>query len=311
MVMYYKEYEVAGSKMKLGNNAIDLRINNGKFAEKLNGWVYKNKQVLETIIGNFIQTDSVVKPHNYDVKNFSFSIKDKYGSEVIISLRYGDMLDNFPEIRIKENVTSQLSMSRTYECDCHKSDDDSDEQIYIKLQSIAYNNGKVEISKYLTEYFTSLCVSQGNHHYNLWVNNLEDHDSETFEVPYEEQLKYMFLNLTYPIAIDELFKKITAIIGNVNIYPKFELTKSTEIDAHKEIKTDEIILKEGKLINFMTTKHIANDKEVIIAMDENGNFNFNLDNLCNLNNDLHTSIIDASTIIEEQVQFIKRFNGRK
>jgi hypothetical protein len=61
----------------------------------------------------------------------------------------------------------------------------------------------------------------------------------------------------------------------------------------------------------MTTKPIANGKEVIIAMDENGHFSFNLDNLYNLNNDLHTSINDASTLIEEQVQFIKRFNGNR
>jgi ribosomal protein S17 len=309
--MYYKEYEIDGSKMKLGNNAIDLKINNGKFIQKLNGWVYKDKQVLETLIGNLIQTDSVVKPCNYDVNNFSFSIKDKYGSEVIISLRYGDWMDSFPEIIIKENINSQLSMSRKYECDCHKGDDDSDKQIYIKLETISYDNGKVQIYKYLTEYFTSLHVRQGNHHYNLWVNNLEDHDSKTFEVPYEEQLKDMFLNLTYPIAIDELFKKITAIIGNVNIYPKFELTKETEVSENKEVKTDEIILKDGELVSFMTTRPIANGKEVIIAMDENGHFSFNLDNLYNLQTDLHTAINDASSLIEEQVQFVKKIKDSK
>ena len=105
----------------------------------------------------------------------------------------------------------------------------------------------------------------------------------------EEQLQQYLLGLTFPLEINEVYKKISEIsTSSVNEYPSFKI----EVKREKNNKTtDAMSLNHGQLKKFIITKGgktitidsdgnwIYDSSKLIISQSGNGNINYSLNSI--------------------------------
>lgn len=89
----------------------------------------------------------------------------------------------------------------------------------------------------------------------------------TFRMKNEEQLQQYLLGLSFPLKIDEVYKKIVEIsIDSINEYPNFNLKVERKLDEKKQKTTGRISLNYGQLKIFTMTI-----EGKTISIDSDGN----------------------------------------
>ena len=186
-----------------------------------------------------------------------------------IAIRWGDMLDYWPELTI-----SYQNESKTY--DYFEETKDNPMQLRLNHYKIKNPTNGNSCYRYLSEYTSYFTLKSGEYSLKIEIKrpesvNTYEVSNYTFRLENEEELQKYLLNLTFPLDINEVYKKIREIsVSAVEEYPSFKLKVTKELDE-KNIKiTDMMILKDGQLENFIMTK-----EGKTIEIDSVGNWTYN------------------------------------
>ena len=212
----------------------------------------------------------------FNKNNFSFNCHfNNSDNDANISLRWGDMID----------FNSELIINYQNECKTYDYWTEYGENTTrLKLQDYTIKNPENENScyRYLSTYKIYFTLTNGKYSFLIEIERPEsikadifgDYDY-VFRLENEDQLQQYLLGLTFPLEIDEVYKKICEISTNsVDKYPNFKIEIKRKIDKKKDKTTDMIYLEHGQLKKFIITK---NGKT--IEFDESVNLSYNSHNL--------------------------------
>ncbi len=262
-----------------------------------------------------IQPDETCIISDYDKDNFSFNCHLKNSDkDKKISLRWGDPIDNLPEIIVQDE-----SKEESYEY--YPEYDNKPSNLLLRFQTLYRDNNS--LFRYLYGYDTMFRLSDGSKKLQLDVTRPDyiteaGYDGYQYRLNNEDVLKEYLLGLSFPVDISEVYKRISEIaLDSIKDYPEIKIVATDVIDE-KTATTDEIKLRYGKLEKFTISK---NGKT--ISIDKNGNWtvtspkvsiNKSHDGKINysLNMDSYEELIanlgvNQFTIATEEVSNIKQF----
>lgn len=208
-----------------------------------------------------VQPDEICIISGHDKDNFSFNCHLKNSDkDKKISLRWGDPIDNLPEIIVQDE-----SKEERYEY--YPEYDNKPSNLLLRFQTLYRNNNS--LFRYLYGYDTMFRLSDGSKKLQLDVTRPDyiteaGYDGYQYRLNNEEELQEYLLELSFPIDINEVYKIISEIsLDSIKDYPEIKIVVKDE----KGNTTDEIKLHYGKLEKFTMTK---NGKTV--SIDNNGNW---------------------------------------
>lgn len=227
----------------------------------------------------------------FDKDNFSFNCHfNNRSDDAKISLRWGCMMDSSPAFNI-----DCLTENRTY----NYYEEYQDEPTRIKLQHYTIKNPENGNScyRYLSPYRIYFTVTNGEYSFSIEIERPEsikvDFFSDyVFRLENEEQLQQYLLGLTFPLEINEVYKRICEIsTSSVNDYPCFKIEVKRKLDEENNKTTDMVSLNHGQLKTFIITKGgrtITIDSDgnwsfdspkLIISQSDKGNINYSLNSI--------------------------------
>ena len=191
---------------------------------------------------------------NFDENNMTFDCHIKeYNEEDKFILNQEDLLTNLSEFVIENKNRKRIYEYLTFDKANHF-------KFKLKKEIQTNENKKNTYNRYYCPFFIPITLENENFKIDLYVSNEENINISSlenyiFKLNNEEELKNYLLNLNFPIAIDEVYKKISSILDNtISKYPKFDIKISKKINDKDYKTTDEIDLRYGKLENFTMTK---------------------------------------------------------
>lgn len=216
----------------------------------------------------------------FDKDNFSFNCNfNNSGNDANISLRWGDMIDFGPEFTI-----NYQNESKTYNYWAES----EEKPTRLKLQHYTIKNPENENScyRYLSPYETYFTLTNGEYSFSIEIKRPESikvdiFSDYVFRLENEEQLQQYLLGLTFPLEINEVYKKICEIsTSSVNEYPSFKIEVKRKLDEKNNKTTDMVSLNHGQLKKFIITKGGRT-----ITIDSDGNWSYNSPKLIVSQND--------------------------
>lgn len=269
-----------------------------------------------------IDTDEICTIDQYDKKDFSFNCHfNNADRDSRISLRWGDMIDFGPEFTIAvPNVTKTYDYCREYK----------DKPARLNLQHYTISNPENGNScfKFLSPYNTNFRLENGDYTFSMEISRPEsiEHDvfsDYVFSLKNEEQLEQYLLGLSFPLNIDEVYKKICEIsIDSVSEYPKFNIKVEKKVDEKKSKTTDMVSLSHGKLRRFIITKNgrtieIDGDgnwsydsPKLAISQSEENGINYSLNSIPTAEIASMASPLEEYTKVSKEVDDIKVFTKK-
>lgn len=229
--------------------------------------------------------------NQFDKDNFSFNCHfNNSGNDANISLRWGDMIDFGPEFTI-----NYQNESKTYDYWAES----EEKPTRLKLQHYTIKNPENENScyRYLSPYTSYFTLTNGEYSFSIEIKRPESikvdvFSDYVFRLENEEQLQQYLLGLTFPLEINEVYKKICEIsTSSVNEYPSFKIEVKRKLDEKNNKTTDMISLNHGQLKKFIITKGgrtITIDSDgnwsydspkLIISQSDKGNINYSLNSI--------------------------------
>ena len=223
--------------------------------------------------------------NQFDKDNFSFNCHfNNSGNDANISLRWGDMIDFGPEFTI-----NYQNESKTYDYWAES----EEKPTRLKLQHYTIKNPENENScyRYLSPYTAYFTLTNGEYSLSIEIKRPESikvdvFSNYVFRLEDEKQLQQYLLGLTFPLEINEVYKKICEIsTSSLNEYPSFKIEVKRKLNNKT---TDMISLNHGQLQNFIITKGgrtITIDSygnwsydspKLIISQSDKGNINYSL-----------------------------------
>lgn len=188
-----------------------------------------------------------------------------------LRFRWGDMMDFSPEI-----IIDYHNSKRTYEYfAAHEG-----KKPVLSLQSFTVVNpmNSNSVYSFLSPFDASYKVSNGEYTLSIEISrperiHYELGSGDVYRLNNDQELVRYLLELDFPLAIDEVFKKmIESSIDVIDEHAKFHIVAEKGIDEKKKEITDEIRLKSGKLCVFTMTKNgkkISIDSEGEILYQDN------------------------------------------
>jgi len=227
----------------------------------------------------------------FDKDNFSFNCHfNNRSNDAKISLRWGSMMDSGPEF-----IIDYLDENKTYDY----YEEYKDKPTRLKLQHYTIKNPENENScyRYLSPYAAYFTLTNGEYSFLIEIERPESikvdvFSDYVFRLENEEQLQQYLLGLTFPLEINEVYKKICEIsTSSVNEYPSFKIEVKRKLDEKNNKTTDMISLNHGQLKEFIITKGgktitidsdgnwIYDSSKLIISQSGNGNINYSLNSI--------------------------------
>lgn len=231
--------------------------------------------------------------NQFDKDKFSFNCHfNNSGNDANISLKWGNMIDFGPELTIN------------YQNECKTYDywsETEEKSTRLKLQHYAIKNPENEnfCYRYLSPYKTYFTLTSGEYSFSIEIDRPEsikvdifsDYDY-VFRLENEEQLQQYLLGLTFPLEINEVYKKICEIsTSSVDEYPSFKIEAKRKLNEKNNKTTDMLSLNHGQLKEFIITKDgrtIAIDSDgnwsydspkLIVSQSDKGNINYSLNSI--------------------------------
>lgn len=208
----------------------------------------------------FSSNDTIILD-DYNQDDFSFSCSTKSIPDIKkrISLKYGNYIDDFSEITLTSD-----EVEKNYEYIYSP-----DSGLRVRQHHYSKKNTDNGNLCYRCLFPYSYYIIIKNSEYNFLVDveipdNLKKSPCVDNDHPYrlknEEALEQYLLSLSFPIAIDEVYKKICELsLDPVNLYPRLILKVRKKIDDNKTMITDSIIMEQGQISSFIITR---NDKTI-------------------------------------------------
>lgn len=178
------------------------------------------------------------------------------------------MLDDGPEFTINyQNMSKTYDYWQEYE----------ERSIRLKLQHYTINNPENGNSCYkdLSVDTANFILKNGEYSFSIDIKRPKSSKVDVlsdyvFRLENEEQLQQYLLGLTFPLDINEVFKKICEIsTSSVNEYPSFKIEVKRKLDKNNNKTTDMISLNHGQL-----EKYIITTRGKTIAFDSDGNSSY-------------------------------------
>jgi len=186
------------------------------------------------------------------------------------------MRDSMPQFTIDYH-----NCSNTY--DYAKADEDRPMLFILRYRTLTNSENGNKVWRMFTPLHSSIKLF--NKDYTLSIDVDEPHIQEEDELKKtgdigdyilknEKELEQYLSKLTFPVAIDEVYKKVCELsLGPVSQYPKLTLKVTKGKDRWSSVTTDLIAMDNGQLTDFVITKNektISFDVEKI--EEENKNF---------------------------------------
>ncbi len=216
---------------------------------------------------------------DYDKESFSCNCHfEEEQDDARLRFRWGDWIDALPELELDYH-----NSKRTYEyLTAHNG-----RKPLLSLQSFTVVNpqNSNSIYSYLSPFDASFKVSNGDNTLSIKVSrpkriHYESGSGYVFRLNNDQELVKYLLELDFPLAIDEVYKKMCEVSTDcVDEYPNYHVVVEKGIDDKKKQVTDEIMLKDGKLCIFTMTK-----KGKKVSVDSEGNMLYQ-DNQFSVNED--------------------------
>lgn len=200
----------------------------------------------------------------FNKDNFSFNCHlDNSGIDACITLRWGDMIDFNPEFTI-----DYLNESKTYDY----LSETKEKPTRFLLQNYTIKNPENGSScyRYLSPFDATFIIKNGEYSFSVEIGRpksivVPPFSNYVFRLENEDQLHEYLLGLTFPLKIDEVYKKICEISTNsVEEYPSFKIEVKRKLDETHKKTTDMVYLNNGQLNKFT----ITND-EITVSIDSN------------------------------------------
>ncbi len=216
----------------------------------------------------------------FDKNNFSFNCHfDNRGDDATISLRWGSMIDSGPEF-----IIDYQNESRTYDYWAEA----EEKSAKLKLQHYTIKNPENGNSCYrsFSPYKAHFTLTSDEYSLSIEVARPESIKTSIlsgyiFRLENEEQLQQYLLGLTFPLKLDEVYKRICAIsTPTIDEYPSFKMKVKRKLDEKKDKITDMISLNRGRLKEFIITKG-----GIAIKIDSDGNWSYDSSKLIVSQND--------------------------
>lgn len=221
----------------------------------------------------------------YNKDNFSFNCHlVNANADALFSLRWGTMVDNGPEL-----IVEFQNIRKTYEY----YDEHNYESTHLRLEEYTVknnNNGNV-YRRYLMPFMSSFNLNNGEYRLIIQISapkSVENSSifSPAYRLQNEKKFEKYLLNLSFPIAIDEIYKKFCNLsLDDVCEYPSIEIQVVKKKNDKKDIITDYISMQDGNLSKFIITR---NGKTIFL--DKTGQWSYqsekvsvNKDNGLNVN----------------------------
>lgn len=266
---------ILSSQQSFGNSGFTVYTHLS--AEKLMKKVNIPAQKFEEIVTKFgfllklagVDNTETCTLDQFDKDNFSFNCHfNNRNNDANISLRWGDMIDFGPEFTI--NYQNESKTYNYYE-------ESEEKPIRLELQHYTIKNPENENScyRYLFPDETYFTLTNGEYNFSIEIKRPEsikvDIFSEyVFRLENEEQLQQYLLGLTFPLEINEVYKKICEIsTSSVNEYPSFKIEVKRKLDEKNNKTTDMVSLNHGQLKKFIITKGGRT-----ITIDSDGNWSY-------------------------------------
>lgn len=260
-----------------------------------------------------IDTNEICTLDNFNQERFTFNCHfNNSNTNADITLTNEDLMDTIAKITInypKEGKTYRYVKEEKKE----------------PLQLINYKtiNNENNYTRYLSSYGAYITLEDKEYKLSLDINKPKTNDLEvnndTYKLKNEAKLQQYLLNISFPIKIDEIYKKICEIsLENIKNYPKISIeVKRKEIDNSDKI-TDNILIRNGILKKFTMTKNkktVTIDKDgnwsyespkLFINQTKNGNINYNLNDISKEEISNMDSLSEQYNIINEEVKKVKK-----
>ena len=206
----------------------------------------------------------------YDKEKFTFNCHfNNAGDSANISMRWGDPIENMPELKIDyHNNSKTYYFNESYE----------NKPMKLSLEHYTLTNPENgnEVYRYLSKYRSSITLR--NEDYQLTIENEKPINIEfdifndrdyVYKLRNEEELKQYLLGLSFPITIDEVYKKICELsLENVSEYPMLSIKVEKNINS-TSLTTDLIYMNNGQLTKFVITRNGRT-----ISLDNKDNWSF-------------------------------------
>lgn len=297
---YINDFIISGNELLINSLPKGKTVTmNGDLKKSLNEWISDGYEELAKILNFLDNAKGDVILSDYNDKTFSFNYHRRGESKKQVTCRYGDFVDNFPQIAI-----SEPNLEKKYDCDKL-----SNNKLFLKLETVSYRNKTNEFHRYLSPHTAYITFSNNGYEVDLTINNPNKEakgEDPAYILPYEEALKDRLLKIYLPMEIHFLLSIIEDIIGGPERFPLFNLCVKEIVKNNQQEKkaiTDIMNFNNQKLVNYIRTN---NDKSYVISMNENGEYTLLLQNLESINtDDLQQRVNDVNKSVERDYQFTR------
>lgn len=288
---------ILSSQQGFGNSG--LTIYTLLSAKELMKRINVSNEKLKEISANFghlltlagIDKSETCTLNQFDKEKSSFNCHfNNSNNDANISLRWGSFIDSGPEF-----IIDYQNEKRTY--DYREAYKDKPARLNLQQYIIKNVDNNNSCSRYLSPHSAYFTLKNEQHSLTITIERPESIKKSglgdcVFRLKKEDELQQYLLGLTFPLDINEVYKKICEIsLDSITEYPKFDLEVKSQINEKQDKTTDMISLRYGLLNIFIITregKTVTIDSagnwsyaspELAVSQEKNGNINYSLNSI--------------------------------
>ncbi len=270
---------ILSSKQVFGNShfAIYTRLSVKDLMNQVDIPAEKFKEIttkfglLLKIVG--IENTETCTLNQFDKNNLSFNCHfNNRNTNANISLKWSDILYSGTEF-----IINYKNESKTYDYLPEVEEENKPTRLNLHHYTIKNPENDNSCFRYLSPYSAYFRLTNGEYSLSIEMKrpenikvNMKINYDYIFKIENEEQLQQYLLGLTFPVEINEVYKKICEIlITTVDKYPSFKIEIKEKKDEKNNKTTDMIDLHHGQVKQIIITKN-----EKTIAIDNDGNWSY-------------------------------------
>ncbi len=248
-------------------DASELISNNGNGAKVTEDQLRESLQrFADLLLMTGIEENETCTLENFNERKLSFDCRFASNNEVSkISLRYGNLMDDGPELQITDKTGIRIySYYSSYE----KVDENTKRKITIPaslyLESYEKNIGSdTKLSSFISDYGYYGTIKNDNFELTIEIGYPSSISDDYNPFLNKSQLENILSNLQSPLEIESICKSISpCFLVQFTAFPIIKLSIVKKVNGQNE-KSQSIVFKKGELFSVCTEK----DGKVIVIND--------------------------------------------
>lgn len=293
-------------------------LKKGKLTKELKKKIEYEFGLLLKLIG--IDKEEICILDNYDEINFKFDcLLQKEKSIKPITIRWGDFIDNCPEIKIEDK-----DATKTYS---YMNRNGSKKKTLV-LEQQTLMKKENDLWRYMSPYKAHFRVKSGEYTLSLDIEKPETiligYSQSNYILDNESKLNEYLLSLKFPIDLEEVYKKILEIsLDNGFEYPHVHIRISKKTDKESDKTTDELEFVKGILKRITMTKNgktVSLDSsankwkyespELVASQTDKISLTYNIEATDRSELDISVSLLEQLNKIDTEVENVKEITRR-